>query len=362
MCSTRGISTVDKRTLIAFRIGVGFVTRNSELMEVLESANRESSEYVVILYLDESIISCSIPIDWVFLLDVNLFYSISVGMLFTVLSIIISLIIIILIIAVLVYFIYTSLKFDTIVSSILNPIKYIKYDDFKNDNTLVNSDVPIYVFYHICTKNMDIVEEQVGQLLSSGLYAKATKLYYGCNCSGCDTILKNYMKSYSKFQPMNDAILPDKKSYENETLNSMIEIAKSTPFKFYGLYIHTKGTSNWGNNQQNWRRDMMHWLVNKYQVCTDVLNRGFNTVGIFYVFHYYKRHYAGNFFWATSDYIAKLSPITEVENRYNAEFLLFSKYEKEKHVSLLTINLTGGSLYTVDPNIDKNAPLEVTIV
>ena len=280
-------------------------------------------------------------------------------MLYTILLIII---IIALLIVWIVYSLYTSTTIDTIISKILNPLEYIKYDEFKRDYPTIRSNVPIYVFYHICSKNMDIVYEQVGQIVSSGLYAKATKLYYGCNCSGCDTILSNYMKSYSKFQPMNDAILPDKKSYENETINSMIRIAKESHQKFHALYIHTKGTSNTGYNQQNWRRDMMHWLVNKHEICTDILNRDFNTVGIFYVYHHYKRHYAGNFFWVDSDYLAKLSPITEVENRYNAEFVLFSEYEKKKHVSMLTVNLTGGSLYNIDPKIDKSAPLEVSII
>jgi len=270
--------------------------------------------------------------------------------------------ILLMIIKVVEYMVYNSKIFNIIISNIVNPLSFIKYDDFKSQYPIIKSSVPIYVFYHICSKNMDIVQEQVAQIVASGLYAKATRLYYGCNCSGCDTILSNYMRSYSKFQPMNEAILPDKKSYENETINSMIKIAKESSQKFYALYIHTKGTSNAGYNQQNWRRDMMHWLVDKYQICTDVLDRGFNTVGIFYVFHYYKRHYAGNFFWADSDYLAKLSPITDIENRYNAEFVLFSKYEQKKHVSLLTVNLTGGSLYNINPNIDKEAPLELSVI
>lgn len=278
-------------------------------------------------------------------------------MLYIIISLVIGLLI-----GLFIYSIYKSHTIDKIFSNIVNPLEYTKYETFKGEYPRIKSNVPLYVFYHICSTNMDIVYEQVNQLVSSGLYAKATKLYYGCNCSGCDTILENYMKSYSKFQPMNDAILPDKKSYENETINSMIRVAKESHQKFYGLYIHTKGTTNTGKNQQNWRRDMMYWLVNKYQICTDVLDRGFNTVGIFYVFHYYTRHYAGNFFWADSDYLAKLSPITEVENRFKAEFVLFSKYEKKKHISLLTVNLTGGSLYNVDPKIDKDAPLMLSII
>ena len=275
---------------------------------------------------------------------------------------IISVIVILIIVFCIIQLLINNKYFYNTISKLLNRIPYIPYDEFKIEYPIKKSAVPIYVFYHICTKNMDIVYEQVSQIVSSGLYAKATRLYYGCNCSGCDTTLQNYMKTYSKFQPMNDAILPDKKSYENETINSMIKMARESEQEFHALYIHTKGTSAVSSNQGNWRKDMMYWLVDKYQVCSDILDRGFNTVGIFYTYHYSFRHYSGNFFWANSNYIAKLEYITDYTNRYNAEMILFSKYQPKTHVSLLNINYLTETMYYVRPDIDKNAPLELSII
>ena len=172
----------------------------------------------------------------------------------------------------------------------VEPFFYIQYDELKEKYPVKTSSVPIYVFYHICTTNMKIVDEQIGELINSGLYSIATKLFYGCNCSNCDTILEEYMKQYDKFIPLNSAIIPDKKTYENGTINAMINYAKESKEKFYALYIHTKGTSNISEAQQGWRRIMMYWLVTNHKLCIDILNRDFFTVGLFYTTNFGIKH------------------------------------------------------------------------
>ena len=83
---------------------------------------------------------------------------------------------------------------------------------------------------------------------------------------------------------------------------------------------------------------MMNYNVSMWKTCVNLLNNGYNTVGV----NYYKfsiqipPHYSGNFWWGRSDYIKKLDYIDEnkFENRMMAEFKILEKKEKNKHVNL----------------------------
>ena len=264
------------------------------------------------------------------------------------------------IICILVLSMYSMKK--EITSSDINmfqPMFYRRYSELKEKYPVVNSGIPIYIFYHICTENMKIVEEQMGELVNSGLYSIATRLFYGCNCSSCDTILYDYMKQYDKFSPISSAILPDIKTYENGTINGMIDYAKSSNKKFYALYIHTKGTSNVSNAQHQWRRFMMYWLVENHKLCIDILNRDFYTVGLFYTTNlgFADKHYSENFFWADSTYLKLLNPIPieKMDNRFNAEMILFKKHQKDKHITMLKDTAIFSQLYT---HVNEIKPIE----
>lgn len=219
------------------------------------------------------------------------------------------------------------------------PINYIKYNDFKQQHQVVKKKIPIYIFYHLCPKsknNIDhliIIDEQINDLISSGLYNQCEKIFYGCSCENCDVFLDNYFNKYSKFKKLDKAILPNVMCYENMTINSMIEFSKKSKKEFYGLYFHTKGTTSISEYQSYWRKFMSYFLIKNYKLCVDILNRGFYTCGVDYI-DFINKHYAGNFFWFNSNYVKKLDYITDINNRYNAEFVLFSKYEKNKHVSI----------------------------
>jgi len=118
--------------------------------------------------------------------------------------------------------------------------------------------------------------------------------------------------------------------YENETINGMINVAKNNKTKFYGLYIHTKGTTMVSQSQNSWRNFLMYWLVQKHDICIDILNRGFYTIGV----NFLVNHYSGNFFWFSSDYLKESLLIVDVNNRYCAEFFLFENKKKNKHICL----------------------------
>jgi hypothetical protein len=222
---------------------------------------------------------------------------------------------------------------NSFISELIMPIPHINYDKFKMEYPIINKSIPIYIFYHICPSNINIVYDQINILIESNLYNIAKKIYYGCNCNNCDTILNKLFKKYNKFIKMDSAILPNTKTYENETINAMINIAKSSNEKFYALYFHTKGTSNIDKSQHKWRKLMTNILINNYRICTDILDRGFHTVGILYN-NVWIKHYSGNFFWVTSDYLKNVPLIEDVNDRMNAEYILFKNYIPNKHISI----------------------------
>ena len=98
---------------------------------------------------------------------------------------------------------------------------------------------------------------------------------------------------------------------------------------------------------------MEYWLIKKHLLCIDILNRGFNTVGTgllqkhpiwtingiqnIFIKNKWKQSYCGNFYWFSSNYLKKCDYIDDLSYRFNAEYYLFKKYEKNKHINLDTI-------------------------
>jgi len=259
-------------------------------------------------------------------------------------------------------------KLNVMVMNTFDPLNFVEYSEFIKEYPITKKNTPLYIFYHICTTNMKIVEEQVGEIVNSGLYGVAEKIFYGCNCSNCDAILEKYMVNYHKFTPMPEAILPNDKTYENGTVNSMIEYARGSKETFYALYIHTKGTSNLSKAQQDWRRFMMYWLVTQYSLCIDILSRGFYTVGLSYTnsLGANPKHYSGNFFWADSEYLKTLNTITDMSNRYLAEHAILSKYTRNKHITLLKERYlaldTSQGMYSFSPRINPTSNPYLAII
>ena len=97
-----------------------------------------------------------------------------------------------------------------------------------------------------------------------------------------------------KFKVLPNGLNTKKQTYENLTINAMLNLANNNDG--YYLYIHSKGTTNVSSTQIYWRRFMMKWMVSHYDVCIDILNRGYYTIGTNIQPNYKPPHYSGNFF------------------------------------------------------------------
>jgi hypothetical protein len=89
------------------------------------------------------------------------------------------------------------------------------------------------------------------------------------------------------------------------------------------LYLHTKGvTCPNSKNVSDWKNMMTHFLVNKCTDCFELLKK-YDTVGCNYTEAPHK-HYSGNFWWANSNYIKRLSKIPCDSKRHDAEWWILS--------------------------------------
>jgi hypothetical protein len=104
------------------------------------------------------------------------------------------------------------------------------------------------------------------------------------------------------------------------------------------LYLHTKGVSyNFDYPQiEDWVDMMLYFLVQKHASCYHLLaSMEFDLIGLNYCssssLHPTKRMLSGNFFWVSSSYVSKLSPLQyENSNKYDAEYWLFESSKKTR--------------------------------
>lgn len=209
----------------------------------------------------------------------------------------------------------------------------VDYETIKRQYPIVTNNKN-YIFYHIGTlgdKWQDVVKEQLDMIRESGLMDRIEMIYYGCNGKECDRLLKDYFKDSDKIKPLENAICPDRITYENTTINAMIEFSRENP-DCNILYLHTKGTYNKYTYQTKWRKYMMNYLVGQHELCLDLLNRGFYSVGTLLTICF--KYYEGNFWWARSDYIKTLPLIQNMSRRYNAETIILKNRVDKKHINI----------------------------
>ena len=118
--------------------------------------------------------------------------------------------------------------------------------------------------------------------------------------------------------------------YEIPTINKIHQFSKKN-IDYNILYLHTKGI-NYDNDDQkinDWIDMMLYFLVEKFEFCIKKIQQGIQSIGCNYYNEEMKirnpKHFSGNFWWADSQYISKLSYLIEkTENVINtdAEFWL----------------------------------------
>lgn len=186
-------------------------------------------------------------------------------------------------------------------------------------------------FYHIYMINhwMEIVQEQVELIRSSGLYDSADRIFIGCIGSYENKVqLERYLQPYYKFCVASYS--ENSTEYEFITLRMLQLQTGAEPF--LGFYLHTKGVSYPKINElafiggNYWRQYMNYHVIKCWRKCVDLLNAGNDLCGVKLLTERdgpaKQLHYSGNFFWCQSEHVKKLPHLNSqnMSNRYDAEF------------------------------------------
>jgi GR25 family glycosyltransferase involved in LPS biosynthesis len=206
------------------------------------------------------------------------------------------------------------------------PPGYLKLDYLKPKN---------YCFIHSCNVNGDISRLQ--HLLKSIKLINFEKIFI-------NNIGQNLELDIPTIQH-SDNIL----EYEIPTIHLLHEFSKKNSGNI--LYLHTKGTghSKDAQNINDWIDMMLFFLVEQWPVALHELE-SCDTVGCNYHNQDSSRappHFSGNFWWAKTDYLAKLPKCGP--NKFDAEFWLHLENPKFK-----CLHDTGGMNHYFNEYPSKN--------
>ena len=183
-------------------------------------------------------------------------------------------------------------------------------------------------FFHIATIGayQAITDELMDCVMGSGLINHLEAL--NCCVSGSGDVR---LATHPKVHQMR--LRADSDKFEFPTLQRLHAHAKSHPGEAV-LYFHTKGVSKAGNPCiSDWRQYMAYFVLEQWGDALDALECT-DTAGVDWsVFHidtmsctsesitYFGRdlHYSGNFWWAHTDYIARLPDLDDTKGRHSCE-------------------------------------------
>jgi hypothetical protein len=96
--------------------------------------------------------------------------------------------------------------------------------------------------------------------------------------------------------------------FEHVTLQALHSWARGYDGEAAVLYAHTKGAGNPHTGTGHWRHVMTTAVVSRWRACAALLEDGYDAAGAAWMLSpWYKAwFFAGNFWWARSDYLARL--------------------------------------------------------
>jgi len=184
---------------------------------------------------------------------------------------------------------------------------------------IINKNISNICFIHSCNLNgnLDILNSILNKITDSELFNSLDFIYIvniGQEINDIDQSNKIKVINYSTNNEL----------FEFPTIN-LIHLFSKFNDKSNILYLHTKGVSYEVEYDyiRDWRNFMLHFLVDKYKFCLDILDL-YDTVGCNLLVEPLP-HYSGNFWWARSCYIYQnLTKFTNFEDRHECEFWLLN--------------------------------------
>jgi len=167
----------------------------------------------------------------------------------------------------------------------------------------------ILIVYHLHQVNNweQLLSEQMGMLLVSGLFEAAHEIYISVN----DT---KYIPTFHE----KVKVVYNPGYCEKPSMLLAYNLAKENPESKI-FFFGSKGASKPSYYQDDWRLMMNHWTIMKWRVAVDKLNE-VDTFGASW--HQSPLpHYSGTHWWSTAKYLSSLDPAYLSESdRWSHEF------------------------------------------
>lgn len=209
---------------------------------------------------------------------------------------------------------------------------------------------PIYGVYFICCigNYLEIVAEQMATLCRSGLLHKAERIF----CFIC-LYNEDIMPILEPYMPKLTIISTAENLFERFALdNFRAHVPRNTPY--YLFYFHTKGVTRDAEKMSHFherRKNLDYFILERHDVCLFWLDRGYDVVGTALSL-YPALHFSGNFWWAHSSHLDRLSP-SVVSASYLAPEMYVCSFPHGKYISVCqSTNDLPNTAYLGMTNVD----------
>jgi hypothetical protein len=171
-------------------------------------------------------------------------------------------------------------------------------------------------FYHVYADGdwFTPAVEHLEELVVSGLIDNLDDMFLGIVGSPAN-------RKKVKFELPGVVVAEADEGWEQVTLKEVHKYVQESDDAIF--YAHTKGAGSKSPLATNWRVSMTNDTVTRWQECVTAL-RDHDAAGPFWLKSVEQEHaehdffFAGNFWWARSDYVRTLPPV-KTENRFQAE-------------------------------------------
>jgi hypothetical protein len=155
------------------------------------------------------------------------------------------------------------------------------------------------VYFVCCIGNyLNILNEQINKLLTSGLYDITDKIFCFV-CVQTDECI-NLLKKYDKIS----IISTNENLFEKFALNNYkIHISG----EYYLYYMHTKSVTRTENIFNDWRNLCEYFTIEKWRIALEFLEY-YDCYGVL-LKNFPKKHFSGNFWWSKSEHLSTLKDV-----------------------------------------------------
>ena len=209
-------------------------------------------------------------------------------------------------------------------------LELIKNQVINNLKIPFNKTKKIYGVYFICCKGeyLDIINQQLEALTESQLYDVSDIIL----CFVCEIKPEciNLLNKYEKIIIIN----VENNLYERFAINNFKRYLSGN---YYLYYIHSKGITRNEDCFSDWRDLCNYFTIDKWRLSVELLNY-YDCVGT-NLKNFPKKHYSGNFWWATSEHLDTLQNVNE---GYLSPEMYVCSNMKTNYVSIYQSNVNHG--------------------